>query len=318
MLLGQECAPRVARLCLNGRVLTDDALQSFSAGLGIPGLIDIHVHFMPDNVLRKVWAYFDQVATRTDLPVVGMQWPITYRHDQQTRLDTLRRLGVVGHTALVYPHKPGMAAWLSDWALGFGSTTPGCVPSATFYPEPGAADDVAAALDRGARVFKSHLQVGAYDPRDELLEPVWGLLAEAGVPVVCHCGSGPFPGPFTGPGPISAVLARHPNLTLVIAHAGSPEYPDFLHLAERYPRVHLDTTMVFTEYLERLAPYPRDLLPRLAAIGDRVVLGSDFPNIPHPYSVQIQALADLELGDDWLRAVVHDNGARLLGQPGFR
>ena len=76
--------------------------------------------------------------------------------------------------------------------------------------------------------------------------------------------------------------------------------------------------MVSTEYLNRLAPYPRDLLPRLAAGGDRVVLGSDFPNIPYPYAVQVQALADLELGDDWLRAVLHDNGARLLGLSGLR
>jgi hypothetical protein len=289
-------------------VLTDDDLPSFVAGLNLPGLVDIHVHFMPDNVLRKVWDYFD-----TRPPQFGLDWPINYREDEQTRLDTLRTLGVVGFTALTYPHKAGMARWLSDWALHFGRTTPGCVPSATFYPEPGVAEYVAEALHRGARVFKSHLQVGAYDPRDELLDPVWGLLAEAGVPVVCHCGSGPFPGPFTGPGPISAVMARHPSLTLVVAHAGSPQYADFLDLVEHYPRVHLDTTMAFTDYLNRLAPYPRELLPRLAAVADRVVLGSDFPNIPYPYSTQIQALTDLELGDDWMRAVLHDNGARLLG-----
>jgi predicted TIM-barrel fold metal-dependent hydrolase len=35
--------------------------------------------------------------------------------------------------------------------------------------------------------------------------------------------------------------------------------------------------------------------------------------MPCPYAQQLEALARLDLGDDWLRAVVHDNGARLLG-----
>ena len=37
-------------------------------------------------------------------------------------------------------------------------------------------------IDAGARVFKSHIQVGEYDPRDPLLDPVWGALSEAQVP----------------------------------------------------------------------------------------------------------------------------------------
>jgi predicted TIM-barrel fold metal-dependent hydrolase len=154
--------------------------------------------------------------------------------------------------------------------------------------------------------------VGAYDPRDAQLDAVWGMLADAAVPVVTHCGSGPQPGAFTGPGPIGEVLARHPSLTLVVAHLGMPEYGDFLALAGSYPNVHLDTTMAFTDFTEALHPFPRDLLPVLADRGDRVVLGSDFPNTPYPYAHQLEALVRLGLGDDWLRAVLHDNGARLL------
>ena len=48
------------------------------------------------------------------------------------------------------------------------------------------------------------------DPRDPLLDPVWARLAGQQVPVVVHCGGGPVPGPFTGPGPMGEVLARHP------------------------------------------------------------------------------------------------------------
>ena len=47
-------------------------------------------------------------------------------------------------------------------------------------------------------------------------------------------------------------------------------------------------------------------------LQDRVVLGSDFPNTPYPYAHQLESLVRLDLGDRWLRAVLHDNGARLL------
>ena len=266
---------------------------------------------MPKNVLDKVWAYFDAAG-----PMVGTPWPIEYRTDEADRLARLRALGVRAFPSLLYPHRPQMAGWLNAWAADFAAQHADVLHTATFFPEPPAAEYVREALERGARVFKAHVQVGAYDPRDPLLDPVWGLLAEAGAPVVVHCGGGPVPGPFTGPGPFGEVLARHPRLTAVVAHMGMPEYAEFLDLADRFARVHLDTTMAFTDFTERRMPYPPDLLPRLLELGDRVVLGTDFPNTPYPYSHQLEALVGLDLGDDWLRAVLHDNGARLLRLPG--
>jgi len=111
----------------------------------------------------------------------------------------------------------------------------------------------------------------------------------------------------------AAEVTRHPRLIAIIAHLGSPEYGEFLELAHVYPGVHLDTTMAFTDVLEWLAPFPAALRPRLAGLADRILLGSDFPNIPYPYVHQLQALARLDLGSAWLRGVCHDNAARLLG-----
>jgi hypothetical protein len=91
-----------------------------------------------------------------------------------------------------------------------------------------------------------------------------------------------------------------------------PEYAEHLALTS-YPNVHLDTTMALTPFTEALMPFPRDLRPRLADLQNRIVLGSDFPNIPYEYAVQLSSLEALELGDDWLRAVCWENGARLLG-----
>lgn len=291
---------------------TDDEVPSFWRALGLPGLIDIHTHFLPQNVLDKVWAYFDRQG-----PLVGRPWPITYRFDEDRRVALLRAFGVRRFTAMVYPHKPAMAEWLNSWAADFAGRVPDNVHSATFFPEPAAARYVPAAIADGARIFKAHVQVGGYDPRDRLLDPVWGALADARVPVVVHCGSGPRPGAYTGPAIFEEVLARHPQLPAVIAHLGMPEYREFLELAERYDRVHLDTTMAFTDFVvESGAPWPPELTARLRGVQHKVLLGSDFPNIPHTYAHQLAALAALDLGDDWLRAVCHDNAARLLGLAG--
>ncbi|KAA0933832.1 amidohydrolase [Streptomyces apricus] len=284
-------------------------VRRFWEGLGLPGLVDVHTHFMPEAVLKKVWAYFDALGPLTG----GVEWPITYRAQEDERVGLLREFGVRAFTAMLYPHKPGMAQWLNRWAVDFARRTPDCLHTATLFPEPGVAAYVREALDDGARVFKAHVQVGAYDPADELLDAAWGVLAEAGTPVVIHCGSGPAPGKHTGPEPVARVLARHPRLRLVIAHLGMPEYEDFLDLAERYGEVRLDTTMAFTDFSEALAPFPRRALPRLAGLGDRILFGSDFPNIPYPYLHQLRALERLGLGEAWLRGVCHDNGARLFG-----
>src|SRR5580658_1619015 len=153
-------------------------VAAFWRDLGLPGLVDIHTHFMPPNVLAKVWAFFEGGHAGG-----GHAWPIAYRRPEEERVALLREFGVRRFSALLYPHKPDMAAWLNSWSAGFAARTPDALHSATFFPEPGAAGYVADAITAGARLFKAHLQVGGYDPRDEQLVAVWGLLAEAGVPV---------------------------------------------------------------------------------------------------------------------------------------
>ncbi|HET7429932.1 MAG TPA: hypothetical protein VFJ89_00355, partial [Nocardioides sp.] len=78
----------------------------------------------------------------------------------------------------------------------------------------------------------------------------------------------------------------------------------------------VDTTMVFTSFFDELgAAFPADLVPRLRDLQPKVLLGSDFPNIPYPYTEQLAGLARLGLGDDWLRDVCWGNGVRLFGDP---
>jgi uncharacterized protein len=292
---------------------SDDDVPGFLADLGVPGIVDVHVHFLPERMLSKVWAYFDNASSH-----YGTPWPIQYRTSELERVATLRELGVRTYAPLVYPHKPGMARWLIEWVTQFAAANPDAVPTATLYPEPDVADYLGAAVEAGARAVKVHVQVGAFDPRDPLLRPAWGLLADAGLPVVVHCGHGPIPGTHTGLDVFGEVLADHPRLRAVLAHAGMPDFAAALDLVHRYEGVHIDTTMVGTAFSHQFAPLPADWPARLADVADRVVFGSDFPNIPYPYAEQVRAVANWaaaepRLGVPFLRSVLHTAPARLLG-----
>ena len=66
----------------------------------MPGIVDVHTHFMPKQVMDKVWQYFD---------TAGALWPITYRTEEAQRLETLRDFGVRGFTSLIYRY---LCCWL--------------------------------------------------------------------------------------------------------------------------------------------------------------------------------------------------------------
>jgi uncharacterized protein len=282
------------------------AVRAFWEGLGLPGLFDVHVHFLPPNIQRAVYAVFDAAG-----PKIGREWPIRYRQPHEERVQILRAMGVRRFPTLPYAHKPGVAEYLNGWADGFADEVPESLRSATFFPEDSAAAYVGERIAHGVEIFKVHLQVGEFHLDDPLLDAVWGQLEDAGTPVVVHAGSGPVGNDFTGPGSTERLLRRFPRLALVIAHLGAPECAEFLALAERYDEVRLDTTMVFTDFFPA---YPAELVPRLRDLGHKVLLGSDFPTIPYPYAHQLEGLARLDLGDDWLRAVCWENGACLFGR----
>jgi hypothetical protein len=292
---------------------SDDDVPRWTSELGLPGLVDAHVHFLPERMLDKVWAYFDQAGEH-----YGREWPIHYRLPEPERVAVLERLGVRRFAPLTYPHKPGMGRWLTEWVGEFCDAHPEAVRTATLYPEPDVTDYLGAAVDAGARLVKSHVQVGRYDPRDPLLRDAWGLLAEAGVPAIVHCGNGPIPGRHTGLDVFGEVLDAHPRLRVVLAHAGLPDFTGALELMRRHENVVIDTTMVGTAFSEDMAPLPPDWPARLAGFGGRVVLGTDFPNIPYPYAEQLRtihawAAEDDRLGLGFLRSVLHDAPSALLG-----
>ena len=284
------------------------AVHAWCERIGVPALVDVHTHFLPPPVQAKVWAQFDQAG-----PKIGREWPIRYRESAEERVEALRAFGVRRFTSLPYAHRPGISGFLNDWARDFSREVPDCARSATFFPEEGVAAQVEALVADGVEVFKAHVQVGEFHLDDPLLDDVWPVLQESRTPVVLHAGSGPVGNAHTGPASTARVLERFPGLAFVMAHMGAPEWDGFIGLAERFEHVRLDTAMVFTDFFSPERAEQERLLPRLSALVDKVVFGSDFPTIPYPYVHQLEALECLGLGEDWLRRVCWTNPAELLG-----
>jgi len=289
--------------------MTDDEVPGFLAALGIPGVVDAHVHFLPDRLQNAIWRWFDRLTP---------PWPVTYRMPAQDRLSLLAKVGVKHHTALAYAHQPGMLTALNDHTLALADQVPAVIPTFTIYPEPGAAAETERCLAAGGAAVKVHLQVGGFDATDPLLDQAWGLLQEAGTPIILHAGAvadGSGNEEWCGPAPVRRLLRRFPGLRLVIAHLGIPDEDAFVAMAEDHDNVWLDTAMVFTDP-PYLGPAPLHLVERVGALADRIVFGSDFPTIPHQFAAQVSGLAALGLGDDWLRKVLWTNGLRLFGLDG--
>jgi len=286
---------------------TDADVPAFTAALGLPGIFDVHVHFMPERMQQAVWKHFDSLPH---------PWPVTYRTDDATRVSTLSQLGVVRYSTLAYAHKPGMADWLNQFTLEFAEANRAAVPSFTFYPEPGADDYVANALTRGGRVAKVHLQVSKFDPLDPQLQGTWGQLEQAATPVVIHAGAVPDGSggeQWCGMDPVRRLLERHPGLELVLAHLGAPDYEDAVKLATDFPRLRMDTAMTLVEGSG--FGIPAVMSRWLRESPTRVLFGSDFPTIPHDYATQVRGVAALDFGDDWLRRVLWHNAADLFPPP---
>ena len=293
---------------------SDEDVRHFLDRLGLPGIVDVHVHAMPDRLQQAVWRYFDALE---DPP-----WPITYRAALDERLGALRELGVIAHTALAYAHKPGMLDWLNEFTLDLADAHPQVVPTFTLYPEEGVTDEVAGALARGGAVCKVHTQLSGFTLDDPRLDDAWRLCSAARTLVVAHTSRvyGVDGGETSsGPAQIVRVKRRHPDLRLCIAHLGLPD-PDGGHwdAITQLDGVWTDPSGVLVEPPTDVAPGGTvDHHGARERLARHLLFGSDFPSIPHTFAAGVRGLAHLALDPAGLRAVLHDRTAELLAEAGW-
>lgn len=266
-------------------------------------IIDAHAHFFPEKMFHAVWKFFE-----------NGNWSINYKGTPEGLAETLAGFGVSHFTVLNYLHKPGMRDPLAAWTKEFCERIPGALPFGTLFPDdPGNLEAARTWFSEwGFLGLKIQPLVSARPIDAPSMIPVFELMADLGKLLIVHAGSAPYPNEFTSLDALESVLKRVPNLKTVLAHMGGFEYSRALDMLDSFPNLYLDTTMIFVNTKVFNASYPIPM-ERLEPYLDRIIFGSDFPNIPYEYSESTEGLKRYGFDDATLKKIMRDNSKRILG-----
>ncbi len=272
-------------------------------GLGIPGnlppVVDAHVHLFPDWIFQALWKWFAKHA-----------WPIRYQMKAEEILDFLFARGIRQVVALQYAHRPGMAAELNAFMRDICAKYPNVIGLASIYPgEDGVEDILEQAFGFGLKGVKLHAHVQGFDLNSPEMERIYAVCAAARKPLVLHGGREPKspaypvdPYQICGVAKVERILKNFPRLRLCIPHLGLDELPAYRRLLKQYDQLWLDTAMVLSDYFP--GHEPPDLLSLRA---DRIMYGSDFPNLPFAWDRELKIIAEYGLPEDRLAMLLHTN-----------
>ncbi len=259
-------------------------------------VIDIHTHIFPDAVAGMA------LKASSDTAGVTPSFDGTYAG----LLLALDRAGVERAGVQPVATRPGQVATINDWVAGLDRAR--IVPFGAMHPDvddPGA--EIARLAARGFVGLKLHPEFQLFSPDEPRMDPIYEAAAAHGLAVFFHAGKDISIPTYRGtPASLARVHARHPGLTLILAHLGGWAVWDEVreHLVGR--DVYLDTSYTlgylpaddFVAIVRRHGP-------------ERVVFGSDAPWAD--IAVEIEQVAASGLDDDELAAVFAGNAARLLG-----
>ena len=217
--------------------------------------------------------------------------------------------------ALQYAHKPGMSRTMNRWMADVVAEHSQVTGLATALPgEPAAEGILNAAFDAGLEGVKVHCHVQAVPPDSDAMTPIYDACVARDKPLVMHAGREPassaypiHPHKICSADRVEAVLKGWPDLRLCIPHLGADELDAYLDLLERYDNLWLDTTMVVADY------FPLDDPHRLVrARPERIMYGTDFPNIPYAWDREVLRLA-AHHDEETLDAVLGETARRFYG-----
>ena len=272
---------------------------------GFPRVIDAHVHVFPDGIFKAVRRWFDLNA-----------WHIRYQLSTSGVFDFLLSHGVGHIIALQYAHAPGMAGDLNGYLAEKCRQYPGRVTGmATVFPgEENAGTILQAAFDAGLGGLKLHAHVQCFDIDADGAQHLFDVCQSNDKPVVVHFGKEPKspvyrcdPHTICSADKLARVLANFPRLALCVPHLGFSETREYKALIEKHDNLWLDTTMALTDYFQI-----QERIDIQAYRLDRIMYGSDFPNIPYAWDRELKWLRDSRLGDEDLDRILNKNAAEFF------
>ena len=272
---------------------------------GLPTVVDAHVHIFPDNVFAAIWSWFDENA-----------WSIRYRMSTSSVIDYLLSRGVSHIIALQYAHKPGMSRMLNRYMVKKCRAFPGKVTgmAAIFPGEKDVEKILKEAFDNGLQGVKLHAHVHCVDTNAEEMDVIYGLCETEQKPIVMHVGREPKSTAYhcdsyeiCSVKKLERVLLNFPKLKICVPHLGLDEISEYRHLIEKYDTLWLDTTMVLADY------FP--MKESIALDGfrvDRIMYGSDFPNIPYNWDRELKVLKASNLSRENMEWILNKSAGGLF------
>ena len=265
----------------------------------LPAVIDAHVHLFPDNLFASIWQWFEQFG-----------WPIRYRLNSPEAVEFLLSRGVRRIVGLHYAHRPGVARELNRYMAKLCRRYQQLTGMATVFPgEEKASQILAEAFGLGLAGVKLHCHVQCFEILSPAMHEIYEICQDSGKPLIMHVGREPKspaypcdPYALCSAARVEEVIRAYPGLRVCVPHLGADEFDAYRCLLERYDNLWLDTTMTQADYL------PFDNIPHLAEMrADRLIFGSDFPNLPYAWDRELQRIARAELARERLTKLLERN-----------
>ena len=262
-------------------------------------IFDAHCHIYPEAIARKAVEGIDRFYG--NLP---------FRPFDGTT-GTLLRIGrdagishFVVHSVATAPRQVSSINRFiaSEVAASDGAFTGlGTLHPDSEHPE----QDFGELVSLGLKGVKLHPDFQRFEADSAKAMRVYGLCAEAGLPVLVHTGDHRFD--YSNPNRIVNVLQAFPKLKFVGAHFGGwSVWDDAVRMLSCFDNIMVDTSSTFYALGRERA---KALIRAWGA--DRVMFGADYPMWnPKP---DIDCLLEMGLAEDEYRRVFWDNAADVFG-----
>jgi predicted TIM-barrel fold metal-dependent hydrolase len=273
--------------------------------LNLTGIVDTHVHVFPKPIFKALWEWFEKNA-----------WPVRYKGTTPELLEYLFERGMDHVVALQYAHKPGIARDLNRYMRGLCRAFSGRITGlATVFPgETDAAVILEEAFAAGLKGVKLHAHVQCFDMNGPDMDPIYDICSQKRKPLVMHVGREPKsesyacdPYVLCGAEKLERVLRRYPDLRICVPHLGMDEYASYQRMTQAYDNLWLDTSVACAGFL------PTEQVVRLNTMRiDRIMYGSDFPNIPYAWDREIKQIKKARLSSGAMKKIFRENARQFF------
>jgi uncharacterized protein len=287
-------------MLLRPKMPSFDDQEDSKVPAGLPAVFDVHVHISPSSIFSAIRKWFDEHA-----------WHIRYPMTSSEVFEFLLSRGIRHIVALQYAHKPGIArqlnTYMAEKCKKYDKKVTGM---ATVFPGENDAEAILQeAFDSGLGGVKLHAHVQCFDMNSDYMYPLYECCRKNRKPIVMHIGREPKsmayncdPYQLCSAEKLERILKDFPDLQICVPHLGFDEISSYREMIEKYDNLWLDTTMVLTDYFPIKEKIPLDQYR-----PDRIMYGSDFPNIPYAWDRELKELKAADISQDALQKISYRN-----------